>query len=165
MHGLQSTGNALSAPAVAFHAALWPLCIFVGSEVREVKARAAVWSEERLGLALRVPGSVRCSSSSTAPWFTILPLPFDPMGRIPVPIVFPPMTFDVNIIVQFADITFAPDYFERLMAKFAADPTPAKCHRVMHAATVTIAAATAHISLTKFRSGRIASGLRTLSSA
>ena len=44
----------------------------------------------------------------TAPWFTILPLPFDPMGRIPVPIVFPPMTFDVNIIVQFADITFAP---------------------------------------------------------
>jgi hypothetical protein len=27
MHGLQSTGNALSVPAVAFHAALWPLCI------------------------------------------------------------------------------------------------------------------------------------------
>jgi hypothetical protein len=43
-----------------------------------------------------------------APFFTILPLPIDPMGRIPVPSVFPPMTFDVNIIVQFADITFAP---------------------------------------------------------
>jgi hypothetical protein len=44
----------------------------------------------------------------TVPWFTILPLPLDPMGRLPVPIAFPPMTFDVNIIVQFADITFAP---------------------------------------------------------
>ena len=68
MHGLQGTGNALSAPAGGFHAALWPLCIFAGSAVREVEARAAAaWSEESLGLGLRVPGSERFSSRSTAP--------------------------------------------------------------------------------------------------
>jgi hypothetical protein len=67
MHGLQSTGNALPAPAVAFHAALWPLCIFAGSAVGETGARAAAArSEESLGLALRVPDSERFSSSSTA---------------------------------------------------------------------------------------------------
>ena len=55
-----------------------------------------------------LPPARRFPALYTAPWFTMVALPFDPMGRIPVPVVFPPMTFDVNIIVQFADITVAP---------------------------------------------------------
>ena len=43
-----------------------------------------------------------------APWFTILPVPLDGMGRFPLPIAFGPMTFDVNVIVQFADVTVVP---------------------------------------------------------
>jgi hypothetical protein len=43
-----------------------------------------------------------------APWFSMTPVPLDAMGRFPLPIAFGPMTFDVNIIVQFADITVAP---------------------------------------------------------
>ena len=50
----------------------------------------------------------RFTAFYTVPWFTIVPLPLDGMGRFPLPIAFPPMTFDVNIIVQFADITVAP---------------------------------------------------------
>src|SRR6476661_2527119 len=67
MHGLHSTGNALSVPAVAFHAALWPLCRLAAQSERWEGRAAAAWSDERLGSALHVAGSESCSSSSTAP--------------------------------------------------------------------------------------------------
>jgi hypothetical protein len=58
--------------------------------------------------SIGLPPKFRFPAFYATPWFTIVPLPFDPMGRIPVPIAFPPMTFDVNIIVQFADVTAVP---------------------------------------------------------
>ena len=65
-------------------------------------AAGSIFPSAGLGPQFRFPALY------TAPWFTILPLPFDPQGRIPVPVVFPPMTVDVNIVVQFAVITLAP---------------------------------------------------------
>lgn len=50
----------------------------------------------------------RFPSIYTLPAFTIVALPLDPMGRFPVPVVFPPMTADVNILVQFADVSVFP---------------------------------------------------------